>query len=791
MNTPPATPSTPAFSSGLPGDEIAAFLQTAALPVISLDADGRMVFFTRRIPEILQWKSGSLAQADLIALARPRDAEVLRIHLARVLQEKQPARCEVELMVPGGAPQWLRLISHPGSDAEGRPVTWSWIENLNTARQSEKTEMFQRRLIEAASSAPSLEHFTTRFFELLKVIFDIQSGYLALMNRRTGGFLFPGHAEGCVPPRDAAPESLGMLHYLVTIGRPIWWTDLRAAGETGGPAFQVPGAELSDVIAIPVRDDKGIAGALVIQQEAPGMTFSSRDVDMLLGAARVMELFMAGTRKGESAMALQAGIEQVSEVIVLTNNAGIVEYVNAAFEKITGYDRAEVIGKSTSVLKSGRQDRTFYQQLWKTLNEGNIWRGHFVNRAKSGEYFEEEATICPVRNAQGVTTHYIAIKRPTDGADEASRRDAGLSSERLLTAFTHDFRNILVAIRSNTELLAMRAGASGVGDEVQQILQAAERAESRIEQWSLLSAGGPARDALNINAGIENFSPVAAKILGEHHALALDLSPRVPAVRIPVGEVEQRLTQLLLWGHLHLAEGSDLLIRTFPSAVPSGDLSEFLELPDETAREFAVLECSGPGLVPTDCGSAGAAASIRELREIATRMRRWRGGVSLHRPGAPDSAIRLYFPAPATASAPVPVRSEPSPAVMEQGHETVLIAEDDPGARRVMARMLQDAGYTVLEAESGAMALRTVLFHNGPIHLLLTDIMMPDFDGRALAGQVKEQNPDIKVLYTSGYERPELEERRIFSPGEQVTMVKKPFRRDDLLAQVRSALAGE
>ncbi|MBF0318503.1 MAG: response regulator [Nitrospirae bacterium] len=107
---------------------------------------------------------------------------------------------------------------------------------------------------------------------------------------------------------------------------------------------------------------------------------------------------------------LSKAIEQSSESVVITDRNGTIEYVNPAFERTTGYTRAEAIGKNPRVLKSGKQPRSFYKELWDTILNGNIWQGEFSNKKKNGEIYYEDATITPIKDEKGNVTHFVAMK---------------------------------------------------------------------------------------------------------------------------------------------------------------------------------------------------------------------------------------------------------------------------------------------------------------------------------------------------------------------------------------------
>ena len=108
---------------------------------------------------------------------------------------------------------------------------------------------------------------------------------------------------------------------------------------------------------------------------------------------------------------LMAAIEQVSEVIIMTDAQGIILFVNPAFERTTGYRREEVEGQNPRILKSGKQDEPFYRNLWDTISGGRTWEGRMVNQRKDGTLYTEETTISPIRNAAGRIVNYVAVNR--------------------------------------------------------------------------------------------------------------------------------------------------------------------------------------------------------------------------------------------------------------------------------------------------------------------------------------------------------------------------------------------
>ncbi len=189
----------------------------------------------------------------------------------------------------------------------------------------------------------------------------------------------------------------------------------------------------------------------------------------------------------EEHIRLATAIDQAAEIIFITDTDGTIQYVNPAFEQVTGYTRAEVMGKTPGILKSGKHDEAFYQQMWDTLTHGKVWKGHFINKKKDGTLYEEKATISPVRNTYGNITNYVAVKRniTQEVMLEAQLRQAQKMEAigTLAGGIFHDFKSILSTIIINTEIAISDTPENhSIRHELEQVLKASKRAEKLIKQ---------------------------------------------------------------------------------------------------------------------------------------------------------------------------------------------------------------------------------------------------------------------------------------------------------------------
>jgi len=168
------------------------------------------------------------------------------------------------------------------------------------------------------------------------------------------------------------------------------------------------------------------------------------------------------SRESQDQVRLQAAaLEAAANAIVITDAQGAIEWVNPAFTKMTGYSIEEAIGKNTRFLKSGKQDKEFYQSLWQTILAGKVWTGEITNVRKDGEKYEEEMTIAPVPSASGVIAHFVAIKQ-----DVTARKRQEAETQKLVSLVEHSYDFIAVASPAGQLLYVNPAGRKMTGIEL-------------------------------------------------------------------------------------------------------------------------------------------------------------------------------------------------------------------------------------------------------------------------------------------------------------------------------------
>jgi two-component system, cell cycle sensor histidine kinase and response regulator CckA len=508
---------------------------------------------------------------------------------------------------------------------------------------------------------------------------------------------------------------------------------------------------------------------------------------------------VSGRRRAEEELGrLAAAVEQTPISIVITDAAGVIQYVNPAFERITGWGRAEVLGRRPGLLRSGSHGEAFYRELWRTISSGQVWRGRFVNRTKDGRLFTEDASIAPVLDARGEIRNYVAVKR--DVTEELARQESLSQTQRLETVgrlaggVAHDFNNLLTVIQSCGESLrrATGRGQPVAGDDVEQINQAAGRASELTRQLLAFARRQPmAPEPLDLNRILAEAMRMLERLLGEDVELQLSLFQQLWPVRSDPALLDQLLLNLVANARDALPRGGRVLIATGNLEVAAGSRAwprlrpgEYVRLEvrdDGVGMAADVLEHAFEPFYTTKGVGRGTGLGLATVHGIVTQSG---GGIRVEsEPGVGTRVVVVLPRSERPADAPA-TQAEAAPEV--GGQETILLAEDEPAVRKQVLRALAGAGYQVHLAGDGNEALELAASLERPPDLLLTDVIMPRMDGARLAEALQARWPGLPVLFMSGYTDERLESTGVL--GGPWGLLEKPFTGSSLLRRVREVL---
>jgi signal transduction histidine kinase len=365
---------------------------------------------------------------------------------------------------------------------------------------------------------------------------------------------------------------------------------------------------------------------------------------------------------------------------------------------------------------------------------------------------------------------------------------------RLAGGVAHDFNNLLAVILSCTEFLLADLGDNEQAKaDVLDIRQAGQRAASLTRQLLAFSRKQVLRpELLSLNELVTDTGKLLRRIIGEDVRFVTELEPSLAEVMADRGQMEQVFLNLAVNARDAMPSGGSLIVETAN-----------VEVDAALAARIGVLE---PGrhvrLTVRDTGIGMSEATLTRIFEpffttkesgkgtglgLATVfgiVKQSHGGIAVESSPGHGAVFRIYLPQ--REGDPKPLSLRKAPVRSKTGSETILLVEDDEQLRAVVRRMLVKSGYRVIEARDGGAALATYEANADRIDLIITDLVIPSFDGITVASELQSRAPSVRVIYMSGYTEHLVLRRASLTPG--VNFLQKPFTGDDLVSIVRKVL---
>jgi PAS domain S-box-containing protein len=493
-------------------------------------------------------------------------------------------------------------------------------------------------------------------------------------------------------------------------------------------------------------------------------------------------------------------VENAQDIIYTHDLQGNYTSMNKAGERITGYSIDEALRMSLVKIVAPEYQETARRMLAKKLEgEGEtVYDLEIV--AKDGHRVAVEVNTrllyqdgVPV-GVQGIARDVTERKLLEDQLRQSQKMEA---IGRLAGGIAHDFNNLLTAVTGYSELsIRQLQPEDPLRLNLEEIKKAAQRATSLTRQLLAFSRKQVLQPKiLDLNSVIAELEKMLRRLIGENIELRTVLAPELDAIKADPGQIEQVIMNLAVNARDAIPGGGKLTIETENVYLDEEYASQHLGV---AAGHYVMLAVCDTGSGMDDKTQNQIFEPFFTTKEVGKGtglglstvygiVKQSGGYIWVYSEIGLGTTFKIYLPRADEGQAVY--KPTPKPEEDPQGSETILLAEDEQAVRHLLREILNRKGYQVLEAANGGAALLICERHQGPIHLLLTDVIMPEMSGRELKARLTQIRPEMKVMYMSGYTDDAIVHHGILDSN--IPFLQKPFTPQALTRKVREVLDAE
>lgn len=486
---------------------------------------------------------------------------------------------------------------------------------------------------------------------------------------------------------------------------------------------------------------------------------------------------------------LQSVIDAAPQAILSTDNSWRVTRWNRAAEVLFGWPAAEVIGQAAPCIPEEQLKQIqAQQQMVETGQPGRTVEVECVR--KDGMRLYTLLAIAELRDVGAVTVGFVAMFTDLTERmihDEQKRQAQKMEAVgRLAGGIAHDFNNILTVISSYARLLLDSAHDDRVREDIGEIALAADRASGLTRQLLAFSRRDVvATHSLDVSDVVRGMEPMLLRLLSADIALVSKLDSSVDLVTADPSYIEQIVMNLVVNASDAMPTGGTLVMETGNTELDAAYARAHSDVIPGDYVMIAITD-TGTGMDPTTMSKVfepffttkdlgrGTGLGLATVYAIVKQLH---GHVWVYSEPAHGTTFKIYLPK-ATVEDIAPEAEVAALPVSPRGSGTVLLVEDDDAVRRVVRRLLEKLRYNVLEASNGEEGLAVVAKFGNSVDIVLTDLMMPHMNGRELANRLAISNPDLHVLFTSGYTDDAVIRRGLMESAH--AFLQKPFTAEQL-----------
>ena len=751
-----------------------------ASDAILVAQDGMMKFVNPKVQEITGYSEGEVTSRPFPEFIHPEDRQmVVERHQRRLQGKPVPPVYPFRIVTKAGEDCWVEIRAVVIS-WKGKPATLNFLTDITERRKAEealrKNEAKYRELVENANSIilrRDSEGRITFFNEFAQRFFGFREE--EILGRNVVGTI--------VPEKESSGRDLAQMIRDISRHPERYATNENENVLRNGERVWVAWTNK------PILDPDGkLAEILCIGND-------------------ITERKRAEERLAESEVKYRTLVEGMSEAVMQVDNDDRVQFVNPQFCQMIGYREDELLGRVGYEIYFDPEEQELIRRKNRLRLEKASDAYETRMRKKTGEEVLVRISGSPVTDAQGNVVGSIGVI--TDITERKLLEAEFLQAQkmealgRLAGGVAHDFNNLLTSIMGYSDLLAKKLAEDDPSGPLRRyadiILSSANRAANLTQQLLSLSRRHAVQmRVLDLNEVVAGVERILRGLIREDMELTIHVEGALGRVKADSVQIEQVLMNLAVNALDAMPRGGRLSIRTANVVLDKSYARRRREVAPGPYVMIAVSD-TGHGMdaevqshlfepfFTTKEKGKGTGLGLSTAYGIVQQMG---GHIEVESALGKGSAFKIYLPRteepPAPLASPQPRPPGPVEAELPRGVETVLLAEDEETVRSFAREVLQGAGYTVLEAGDGEEALRVAGSFTGPIHLLLTDVIMPRLGGPELARRLQPLHPDMRVLFMSGYTDGDISSYG--GLGTETSLLQKPFQPLVLARRVREVL---